>query len=152
MPTPDLAHTFESIISAITSGDLDALDPLIRYDIIDHNLIPGQGDGLPGLKYWARTLRTAMPDITATICDTVSETDKMAARVRWAGNHIGELPGAPATHAYIEFESFYILHFTEGRAIKWWDGSDTRESMRHLYRRVRLLEARNTMNSSSTGF
>jgi predicted ester cyclase len=146
MPNADLVLRFQAIINAITAGHLDELNHVIRYDITDHNLIPGQGDGLPGLKYWAKTLRTAMPDLTATIHDTVSETDKIAARVHWAGSHTGELPGAPPTHAYLEFESFYILHFSEGLAVEWWDQSDTRKALRHLHRRVRLLEARNAFN------
>jgi predicted ester cyclase len=152
MSNPDLVRSFSAIISAITAGDLNELDALVRYNITDHNLIPGQGDGLPGLKYWARTLRTAIPDLTATIHDTVSETNKIAARVHWAGTHTGELPGASPTHAYVEYESFYIVHFSEGLAVDWWDGSDTREALRHLHRRVRLLEARNTINQFSADF
>lgn len=151
MSNPELVRAFENIIAAVTHGDLGQLDSLIRYDITDHNPIAGQGDGLPGLKYWARTLRTAMPELTATIKDTVSETTKIAARVHWSGMHTGDLPGTPATHSYLEFESYYILHFSEGLAVEWWDGSDTRDALRHLYRRARVLGARATINQSSIG-
>ncbi|WP_461171096.1 hypothetical protein [Arthrobacter sp. Z1-15] len=67
MTEPLLAHKFRAIITAITDGELEKLDLLIREDVVDHNLISGQGDGLSGLKYWARSLRSALPDLTATI-------------------------------------------------------------------------------------
>jgi predicted ester cyclase len=152
MSNPQLINAFTSIIAAITEGKLDDLDPLIRYDVIDHNLILGQGDGLPGLKYWARTMRTAMPDLTATICDTVSETNKIAARVHWAGTQTGVLLGTPPTHSYLEFESFYILHFSDGKAVEWRDVSDTRDALRSLHRRARLLEARNSLDQSAVRY
>jgi predicted ester cyclase len=147
-----LVNVFTSIITAITDGRVDDLDALIRYDITDHNLILGQGDGLPGLKYWARTMRTAMPDLTVIIHDTVSETNKVAARVHWSGTHTGELLGTPPTYSYLEFESFYILHFSDGKAVEWWDASDTRDALRSLHRRVRLLEARNSLDQYAVGF
>lgn len=39
---------------------------------MDHNLILGQGDGLPGLKYWARNMRRVFPDLTATVAETIT--------------------------------------------------------------------------------
>jgi predicted ester cyclase len=128
-PTPTLAQSFQAIITAITTGELADLDALIRYDIVDHNLIPAQGDGLAGLKYWAKSLHQAIPDLTGTVQDTVAETNKIAARVRWAGTHSGDYMGVPATETWVEFESFYILHFTDGLAVEWWDGTDTREAL-----------------------
>ncbi|NVC25448.1 hypothetical protein CK505_08510 [Kocuria sp. WN036] len=127
-PTP--SQKFHAIITAIATGELEALDSLVRYDIVDHNLIPAQGDGRPGLKYWAKSLRQAIPDLTGTVQDTVAEANKVAGRVQWAGTHSGDYMGVAATDAWIEFESFYILHFSDGLAVEWWDGTDTRQALR----------------------
>lgn len=124
-----LDQKFRGIIAAIATGNLDALDTLIKYDVVDYNLIPAQGDGLPGIKYWARTLREAIPDLQATVQDTVMESDKVAARVRWAGTYCGEIFPLPASDPWVEFDSFYILHFENGMAVRWWDGTDTRETV-----------------------
>ncbi|MFD1211045.1 hypothetical protein ACFQ36_03180 [Arthrobacter sp. GCM10027362] len=64
MPEQILDRKFRTIIASITSG---GLDPLIRYDIVDHNRFPARGDGLPGPKYWARALREAIPDRAGAI-------------------------------------------------------------------------------------
>lgn len=130
MTEQSLDHKFRRIIAAIVAGELESLDALIRYDVLDHNLIVAQGDGLPGIKYWARTLREAIPDLQATVQDTVVEDKKVAARVRWTGTHTGASLPLQASDLWVEFDSFYILHFEDGMAVQWWDGTDTRETVR----------------------
>lgn len=129
MTEQSLDQKFRRIIAAIAAGSLDSLNSLVRYDVMDHNLIVAQGDGLPGLKYWARTLREAIPDLRATVQDTVVEDSKVAARVRWTGTHTGASLPLPPSDLWVEFDSFYILHFEDGMAAQWWDGTDTRESV-----------------------
>lgn len=124
MPATDLTQAFHSIIDAIAVGDLEELDHYVRYDIVDHNAILGQGDGRPGLKYWAKAMRNAFPDLSATVADTLTQGNKVAARVRWAGTHAGHHLGIVPSHRFIELESFYILRFEAGMAVEWWDGSD----------------------------
>lgn len=43
-----------------------------------------------------------MPALTATIHDTVKETNKLGARLRWAGTNTGEFLGTPPSHSYVE--------------------------------------------------
>ncbi len=125
-----LPMKFHAIISAVVDGRLEDLNYHVRYDVVDHNLILSQGDGLPGVKFWARTMGEVFSDLSATIADTIVEGNKLAARVCWAGTHSGTFLGVPATHHYVEIESFYILHFEEGLVVQWWDGSDTRQQLR----------------------
>lgn len=129
MTEQSLDLKFRRIIAAIAAGELESLDSLIRYDVIDHNLIVAQGDGLPGLKYWARSLRGAIPDLQATVQDTVVEGSKVAARVRWTGTYAGTFLPTRSSDPWVEFDSFYILHFENGLAVQWWDGTDTRETV-----------------------
>lgn len=129
MTEQSLDQKFRRIIAAVVAGELESLAELIRYDVVDHNLIVAQGDGLPGIIYWARTLRDAIPDLQAVVQDTVVEGNKVAARVRWTGMHTGtSLPLQPS-ELWVEFDSFYILHFEDGMAVRWWDGTDTRETV-----------------------
>lgn len=138
MHTRDIAESFYSVISAITTGSLEDLDAYIRYDVIDHNVILGQGDGLPGLKYWAKTMREIFPDLTATIADSFSDGSKVAARVTWTGTHCGEHLGISATDRFLSIDSFYILHFEDGLVVEWWDGSDAIQELHHIYAAMTL--------------
>lgn len=141
-----LSHSFRDIVSAIARGSLNELDALIRYDVVDHNLITGQGDGRIGLKYWARTLRQIFPDLSGTVADTIVQGDKVAGRVVWAGTNSGsgrDIPAIdahvdfessygenPATDVYLEFESFYILRYEEGLVVEWWDSTNADNALR----------------------
>ncbi|TCN42469.1 SnoaL-like polyketide cyclase [Rhodococcus sp. SMB37] len=131
-PPAELREKFRAIVDAITSGDLGAFDPLVRLDMVDHNPVPAQGDGRPGLKFWARELHEAIPDLTASIEDTVVENDKLAARVFFRGTHRGDFLNIAASGEYVEFETFFILRFVDGLVVEWWDASNTGRALRSL--------------------
>lgn len=149
-----LSHSFRDIISAIARGSLEELDALIRYDVVDHNLMTGQGDGRVGLKYWARTLRQIFPDLSGTVADAIVQGNKVAGRVLWAGTNSGsgrDIPaidthfdfgsshsGSPATDTYLEFESFYILRYEEGVVVEWWDSTNADQALRTLGAKITL--------------
>lgn len=119
-----LRDAFAAIIDDIATGRLDDLDDRISYDVVDHNLVPGQGDGLVGLKYGAQGMRSALPGLTATVEDTVVEGNKLAARVTFAGTNSGTLSNDLMADAWLEFESFFIIEFTDGVVTQWWDASN----------------------------
>ncbi|UZG59838.1 ester cyclase [Rhodococcus opacus] len=132
-PVPtDLRERFRAIVDAMAGGDLDALDCLVRFDIVVHNRVPAQGDGRPGLAFWAHGMRTAIPDLVATIEDTVVEDHTLAARVSFSGTHSGDHLGLAASDAFVEFEYFVIVRFTEGLAVEWWDASNTVDALRNI--------------------
>jgi predicted ester cyclase len=131
-PASELRVRFRAVIDAITTGNLDALGDLVRYDVVDHNLVPAQGDGLPGLAFWAAGMRRAIPDLTATIEDTLVDGTKLAARVTFAGTNSGDHLGMPATDAYLEFETFFFVEFTDGMVTQWWDASNIMPALRQV--------------------
>lgn len=128
----EVRRNFTEIFACIESGDLDGLDGLVAFDVVDHKVIAGQGDGLPGVKYWARTLRTVIPDLTASVAGTVVEGTKVAGRVKFAGTIDTAALGPAPTDSWIEFEFFAIIQFHEGLAVHWWDASDTAAVLRDL--------------------
>jgi predicted ester cyclase len=128
----DVRARFRVIFDVVTGGDLDQLASVVHADVVDHQRILGQGDGLPGLTYWARMLRDLLPDLTASVEDTVVEGQRVAGRVRFAGTLVdGPLAPAP-TEAWIEFDFFVIVTFRDGLVVEWWDASDTVQILRDL--------------------
>ena len=49
-------------------------------------------------------MRAALPDLTATVEDTVAEGNKLAARVTFAGTNSGTLSNRLMNDAWLEFE------------------------------------------------
>jgi predicted ester cyclase len=119
-----LPQTYLAIIDAVGAADTDALDHLIAQDMVDHNAAPGQGQGLPGVKYWVALMHEAFGDLTGVVEDTVVEGDKLAARVTWHGTHRGDFVGVQGTGAVVAMQSVQILRFTDGLASEWWGTAD----------------------------
>jgi len=120
----DNTSTYRAIIDAISGSDLDLLDNLVASDLVDHNVVPGQPAGLVGFKYWASLARSAFPDLTATVEDTLTDNDKVAGRVSYRGTHRGDFVGVSATGVRVEFSAFHLVRFAEGLAVEWWGTAD----------------------------
>lgn len=133
VPDPDdVRQRFVDIFACVAAGDHDGLDRLVAVDVVDHKRVPGQGDGLPGVRYWARTLRSVIPDLSASVLDTVVEGTKVAGRVAFAGSIDTAALGPAPTESWVEFEFFAIIEFRDGLAVEWWDASDTATVLRDL--------------------
>jgi predicted ester cyclase len=116
--------TYRAIIRAVSDDALHTLDQFIAPDLVDHNALASQPEGLEGFKYWARSARGAFPDLTGTVEDLLTDGDKLAGRVTWRGSHRGNLMGVPATGRTVEFPAFHIVRFSEGLAVEWWGTAD----------------------------
>lgn len=124
MPSSDLRQSYQAIISAVAAGDVNSLDGLISVDIVDHNPVPGQASGLAGIKYWVGFMRSAFPDLTGEIEDTVVESDNVAGRVMWRGTHRGEFLGLQGEGRTVQFAAYHMLRFEHGLAVEWWGTAD----------------------------
>lgn len=130
---PDgLRSHFVQIFQCIGGGDLRELSELVSYDVLDHQRIPGQGDGLPGTRYWAEGLRNRFPDLTARVDDTVVEGAKVAGRVTFSGTAVGHGLAPAPTDPWIEFEFFVFMRFEQGMVVEWWDAANTLDVLRGL--------------------
>ena len=79
-------------------GNTSAIDELVAPDFVEHEeLPPGVPSGREGVKQLSIMLRSAFPDLKATIDDILAEGDKVAARMTWRGTHKGEFMGIPPT-------------------------------------------------------
>lgn len=130
--TDSLRSRFEQIFQCIGDGDLRELAELVSHDVLDHRRIPGQGDGLPGTRYWAERLRSRFPDLTARVDDTVVEGSKVAGRVTFSGTAIDHGLATAPTDPWVEFEFFVFMRFEHGRVVEWWDATNTLDVLKGL--------------------
>jgi len=108
----------------ISEGNVDKVGELVVDDVVDHERIPGQADGIEGVKQFAETMRSAFSDISATIGPSLESVDLASAHVTLTGRHTGEFMGVPATDKEFEIESIDMIRFADGKCVEHWGVTD----------------------------
>lgn len=107
-----------------SEGNLNALDEVMSPDFIENEAGPGEGRGLEGVKDIVRMLRTAFPDLHATIEDSFAAGDMICARVTFRGTNTGELQGMPPTGKEAVWGAIDVCRFADGRMAEHWGQID----------------------------
>jgi predicted ester cyclase len=122
---------FQIIIEeAFSKGNLAVLDDIIAPNAIEHQ--PGLQPGPEGLKGAIRFLRSVFPDFTLTVEDFTVDGDKVWARLRARGTHLGELMGRPATGLPIDIDVIDVCRFEHGMLVEHWGVPDRFTQLQQL--------------------
>jgi len=106
-------------------GDLDAVDGVVSAEFVEHEPGPGLDLGRDGLKQIIRILRTAFPDLTATVEDVIGSGDKMCFRVTFRGTQEGEMMGFPPSGRKVTWSAVDIVRFDDdGTLLEHWGTLD----------------------------
>jgi len=108
----------------ISGGKIDALDELMAPDFTEHGAPPGWPGGRDGFKQFVNLLRTAFPDFRWSVDDWIVARDKVVARGRGRGTHLGDFMGAPPTGRPAEWTAIHIFHVQDGRLTERWAEAD----------------------------
>jgi predicted ester cyclase len=111
----------------LTKGNVALLDEILAPDFVEHQQFPPDvPPGAGAVKWFVENFRPAFPDLTITIDQVVASGDLVAVRSTWRGTHKGEWMGMKPTGKAIEFESFDIMRFKDGKAVEHWgmDGGE----------------------------
>jgi steroid delta-isomerase-like uncharacterized protein len=101
-------------------GDFAAADEVLAVDLVDHNLLPGQGSGREGHKQVVALFRGAFPDLQVVTEDLLEDGDRVALRWRAEGTHRGDLMGLPPTGKRVTLTGIEILRIAGGRIVERW--------------------------------
>jgi steroid delta-isomerase-like uncharacterized protein len=116
-----------------TQGNLDAADEVYAPDYVGHD--PSNSEevrGLEAAKRAASDYRQAFPDLRVTVEDLIAEGDRVAARLRFRGTHLGELDGIAPTGRRVDCTGIVISRIEEGKIAKDWANFDDLGMMRQL--------------------
>jgi steroid delta-isomerase-like uncharacterized protein len=115
----------------LNQGNLAALDALAAMDYVEHNPLPGQGEGLQGLRDRAGMLGAAFRP-RFTLEDVIAEGDRVA--VRWTnhGVHQGPFAGMPATGRAFAITGIDIHVLRDGKLAEHWDVVDQLSLLQQL--------------------
>ena len=116
-----------------TQGNLDAADEVYAPDYVSHD--PSNSEevrGLEAAKRAASDYRQAFPDLRVTVEDLIAEGDRVAARLRFRGTHLGELDGIAPTGRRVDCTGIVISRIEEGKIAEDWANFDDLGMMRQL--------------------
>ena len=99
-----------------TQGNLDAADEIYARNYVGHDPInPEDIRGLDAAKQAAADYREAFPDLHVTVEDLIAEGDKVAARLRFRGTHLGKLNGIAPTGKRVDCTGIVISRMEDGK-------------------------------------
>ena len=116
-----------------SGGNLDMADEIYAPDYVGHDPSnPEEVRGLQAAKQAAADYRRAFPDLRVTVEDLIAEGDKVAARLRVRGTHLGDLNGIVPTGRRVDFTGIVISRVEGGRIAEDWANFDDLGMMRQL--------------------
>jgi predicted ester cyclase len=121
------------IVEAFNQRDDDSIDGLFASRYVDHD--PARADaplGPAGVKQSWVALRAAIPDLQATIHDTVAECATVAVRGEIGGTHLGELMGLAPTGRPVRLSLIDFNRVVGGQVVERWAQADGIGLLRQL--------------------
>jgi steroid delta-isomerase-like uncharacterized protein len=115
-------------------GNVGHADDFLAPDFVEREELP---PGLPrdreGVKQLTVMLRSAFPDLKATIEDIVAEGDKVVVRQTWTGTHTGgEFMGVPRSGKAVAIGVIDIIRIAGGKFVEHWGQMDSMGMMQQL--------------------
>jgi len=110
----------------------DLADRLFAADVVDHNLQPGQGPGLAGIKQVIGVYQAVFPDLHLSCDDVVASGDRIAVRWSATGTHEGGDLGVPPTHKTAQITGIDIVRIEDGVIAERWGETNGLELMAQL--------------------
>ena len=102
----------------------DAIDEMFAVDGVANGFVDDEGKtivGPEGFKKLHRAFLSAYPDMKITVEDTVVDGDKIAARCRVTGSHLGHGIGVAPTNQPVEFTGMTIVRVKDGKIVEAWN-------------------------------
>jgi steroid delta-isomerase-like uncharacterized protein len=104
-------------------GRLEVAAEIFAPGFVDrgHQQVADKKDGPEGFAQFVESVRSALPDIDATIQNLVAEGDYVAMWNTATATHRGELFGMPPSGRRIEMKDFHFFRFSGGKIIEHWN-------------------------------
>ena len=114
-------------------GNMSLADEFLAPDFVEREELPlGIPRDREGVKQFSTILRSAFPDLKATIDDIIAEGDKVVIRQTWSGTHKGEFMGIPPTGKSVSVGVIDIMRIAGGKFVEHWGQMDSMGMMQQL--------------------
>ncbi len=112
----DLARRLYDLLNA---GDVAAVGDLVTADYVEHDPLPGQGEGRDGVVDRFSMIVGALAP-TFTIEDIIAEGDRVVVRWTQSGTHVSDFMGAPATGRTFQITGIDVYRVSSGELAEHW--------------------------------
>jgi steroid delta-isomerase-like uncharacterized protein len=104
-------------------GNLDVAAEIFAADFVDrgHEQVSDKKDGPQGFAEFVKSVRSALPDLQATIQNMIAEGDYVAMWNTATATHRGELFGMPPSGKPINLRDFHFFRFFNGKIVEHWN-------------------------------
>jgi steroid delta-isomerase-like uncharacterized protein len=116
----------------MNEGNEEVIDEITASNFVDHDPLPGTSPDRDGLHDFVKQVRSAFPDLEATIDDIVAEGDRVAVRSTVRGTHEGDFMGIAATGKKVEFANYDFVRIENDQAVEHWGTIDSAALMEQL--------------------
>jgi predicted ester cyclase len=87
----------------------------------------------PAAKRWIAPFLASFPDTHMDVVDLIAEGDKVVARFKCSGTHLGEWQGhAPSGRRFEGIDEVYIFRLRDGQIVHAWGLEDTLKRLEQL--------------------
>lgn len=118
---------------AINEGNLDVVDEIVATDLVWRgNILPEPLEGPEEVKEFVSMVRTAFPDIEATVEGVIAGDDKVVLQDRITGTHEGEFMGIEGTGREVEIQGIEIIRIEDGQLVEGRAQADTMDLLQQL--------------------
>jgi predicted ester cyclase len=129
-------ETYKSLVrrfydEALNARRVQVIDELALADYAEHDPLPGQRDGLVGLKDRVSMLTEGLAS-TYTLHDVIATGDRVVVRWTNAGIHSGEFLGIPPTGRSFEIAGIDIYRIENDRMAEHWHVVDQLTMLQQL--------------------
>ena len=124
---------YKAVSDAWDAGKVDEFDKYISANSVDHDAMPGQKQGLEGMKEFAKMMHGWFPDMKSTIEDMRVDGDVLTARFKMSGTNSGSMMGMPATNKKIDgVNGIDQVRWQNGKFTEHWGVFDAMGMMQKL--------------------
>ncbi len=132
MSTEDNKRLVRRFYDEVLNGkSFQVLEELATSDYQEHDMLPGQGAGLAGLRGRVELLMGAL-DSSFTIEDIIAEGDRVVVRWTNSGTHVGEFAGIPATGKSFTIAGIDVYRMDGGKMAEHWHVVDQLAMLQQL--------------------
>ena len=113
-------------------GKVDVVDHVVAENCVDHDPLPGQGQGRAGQRYTCQMVVSGLSDRSTLQDDFWAAGDIVTESWVFQGTHSGDFLGVPATGKRLQVRGIEIWRLADGKIVERWGVVDAAGVMDQL--------------------
>jgi steroid delta-isomerase-like uncharacterized protein len=114
------------------AGKVGVVDDLVAENCVDHDPMPGQGQGRDGQRYTCQMVVDGLSNRSTLQDDYLAADDTVIENWIFQGTHTGVFLGVPATGKQLQVRGIEIYRLADGRIVERWGVVDAAGVMEQL--------------------